>query len=153
MFMDIQNEYILTSPSKKEESVRLLDVVQITKAAKYIKIQTNPRSTLTPLKHRLLRMQHLQQQPYPRITPNLLRQPRSRHTIILAQRRDRLHSESAKQPHQDSHKLDLGEFAAGTVTGAAGPADERTVGFGRLFEFLGVVDGRSGRVGVGSYPS
>lgn len=67
-------------------------------------------------------MQHLQQQPHPRITPNLLRQPRSRHTIILAHRRDRLHPEPAKQPHQNSHKLDL-------------------------------VDGRSGREGVGSYLS
>lgn len=81
-------------------------------------------------------MQHLQQQPHPRILPDLLQEPRSGHGIILASLEERLHPEIAEQSHQHAHELDLRELASRTVAGATGPAYEGTVAFGRLFELL-----------------
>ena len=81
-------------------------------------------------------MQHLQQQPHPRIHPYLPRESRSRHPIVLSLHGHRLHFEIAKQPHQHADEFDLRELAPRAAARATGPADERTVANGRLLEAL-----------------
>ena len=91
---------------------------------------------LRPLQHRLLRMQHLQKQPHPRIHLYLVQQSRPRHPIVLYFQACRLYSVITKQAHQHAHKFNLREFAAGAIACATGPTDEGTVTGGWLLQVL-----------------
>lgn len=81
-------------------------------------------------------MQHLQQQPHPRIHLDLFQQSRSRHAIILSLQRHGLDFEIAEQPHQHAYEFHLCEFPPRTAARTTGPADKGTVACGRLLQVL-----------------
>lgn len=89
-----------------------------------------------PLQHRPFRVQHLQDQPHPRVHPNLIQQSHPCYFIVFSLQRHRLHFEVAKQPDQYANEFDLRKLTARAAACAARPADEGTVAIWRLLQVL-----------------